>query len=349
MILSPRWTVCAAVLVLPLAAHGAERFEPADGKTLLIVGQERAEIARYWSDVGPAGGYMLYGSLPALDGIREPARGSGCSDSGWMDFGDWVRNYPDTVAQVGLYLVDVTERVAAGELDAVVTELGRILRESRKPVFLRIGYECDGPWNHYPPDSYKRAFRRISDILRGRGVGRAPRSGPVTNVALVWHSAAYATHRGQPLEAWYPGDDVVDWVAVSWFAWPRPEEDAIAAAARDRVAAFARQHRKPLMIAEAAPKAYFQADAPDAWAGWHAKVLAWIEQNDVKAYSHINQDWNALPQWTAACGQGDWGDTRVQKPGSRVLEAWRDETRKPRWLKQGPGLFPAIGFVPEPR
>ena len=89
-----RATLCAAILALPPAAPGAERFEPPEGKTLLIVGQERGEIARYWSEVGPAGGYMLYGSLPALDGVREPARGNGCADSGWMDFGDWVRNYP---------------------------------------------------------------------------------------------------------------------------------------------------------------------------------------------------------------------------------------------------------------
>jgi hypothetical protein len=78
-----------AILAVPLAAQAAERFEPEDGKTILIVGQERGEIARYWREVGPAGGHMLYGSLPALDGIRGPARGSGCSDGGWMDFGDW--------------------------------------------------------------------------------------------------------------------------------------------------------------------------------------------------------------------------------------------------------------------
>jgi hypothetical protein len=117
------------------------------------------------------------------------------------------------------------------------------------------------------------------------------------------------------------------------------------AAARDRVAAFARQHRKPLMVAEASPKARYEADVPDAWSGWHARVFAWIAKNDVKAYCCINQDWNALPQWTAACGQGDWGDTRVQKPGSLILDAWRREVSGPRWLKQGPRRFPAIGFV----
>ena len=342
--------LCSAILALPLAAYGGERFEPQDGKTILIVGQERTEIARYWSEVGPAGGYMLYGSLATLGGLRGPERGRGCSDSGWMDFGDWVRNYPDTVAQVGLYMVGAAEAVAAGELDHVVAEMGRILRESRKPVFLRIGYECDGPWNRYPPDPYKRAWRRMADILRGRKVGRGTPITPVTNVALVWHSAAHATRAGHSFRAWYPGDDSVDWVAVSWFPWAKRDDEATAAAARDAVAEFARRHRKPLMIAEAAPKSFFEADAPDAWRGWHAGVLAWIARNNVKAYSYINQDWNAMPQWQAECGQGgDWGNTRVQKPGSVILDAWRNEVSGARWLKQGPALFPAIGFVPDNR
>ncbi len=55
----------ATLVAVPLAAHAGERLEPEDGKTLLIVGQERGEIARYWKEVGPAGGYMLYSSLPA--------------------------------------------------------------------------------------------------------------------------------------------------------------------------------------------------------------------------------------------------------------------------------------------
>jgi hypothetical protein len=103
------------------------------------------------------------------------------------------------------------------------------------------------------------------------------------------------------------------------------------------------------MIAEAAPKSYFEADSPDAWKGWHARVLEWIARNDVKAYSYINQDWSAMPQWQAECGGGDWGNTRVQKPGSLILEAWRHEMNGTRWLKQGPGLYPAIGFVPKGR
>ena len=71
------------------------------------------------------------------------------------------------------------------------------------------------------------------------------------------------------------------------------------------------------MIAEAAPKSYFEADAPDAWMGWHARVLAWIAQNDVKAYCYINQDWRVMPQWQAACGGWRLGQHARAEAGQR--------------------------------
>ncbi|WP_341676537.1 glycosyl hydrolase [Niveibacterium sp. SC-1] len=337
-----------AVLGLGVSIPAAARapLEPADGRTLLIVGQEKHEIARYWKEVGPAGGYMLYSSLATLSGLDGPIKGSGCSDSGTMDFQDWVQNYPDTVAQVGLYMVSSLTDAATGELDHVIADMAEILRQSGKPVFLRIGYEFDGPWNRYHPDLYKMAWKRIADILHGRQVGEVSIA-PVSNVALVWHSGAYDTYMNRPIADWYPGDEYVDWVALSWFQWGSDDNEAAATEAREKVAAFARTHGKPLMIAESAPKQYFEAHDPKAWAGWHQRVLDWISANNVKAYSYINQDWTAMPQWQAACGNGaDWGNTRIQKPGSRILETWRKELENPRWLRQGPELYPAIGFTP---
>ncbi|WP_460491581.1 hypothetical protein [Dactylosporangium cerinum] len=50
-----------------------------------------------------------------------------------------------------------------------------------------------------------------------------------TNVATVWQSASYAKDgdaqykfdfsNANHLADWYPGDDVVDWVALSTFYW----------------------------------------------------------------------------------------------------------------------------------
>lgn len=344
-------TLAFASLLASLAmstplAHAAAKFEPADGKTLLIVGQEKHEIADYWRSVGPAGGYMLYTSLASLSGMDGDSRGSGCSDSGVMSFPDWVKHYPDTVAQIGLYMVGMLPEVIDGDLDGSIEELAETLRATKRPVFLRIGYEFDGPWNRYDPDLYKQAWQRMVRIFRGETLpGMKQGITPVTNVAFVWHSAAYKRHQGAALDAWYPGDEFVDWIALSWFEWGPDNDKTAAAQARDEVLAFTKARRKPLMIAEAAAKQYHEADQRTAWEGWHRPVFDWIATHNVKAYSYINQDWNKMPQWrNASCGNGtDWGDTRVQKPGSRLLDTWKKTVESPRWLRQGPALMRAIG------
>ncbi len=324
-----------AMPAMPASASAPVHLPMPAGRTLLIVGQERGEIADYWKAVGPAGGYMLYTSLETLSNMDHASKGSGCGDSGWMSFPDWVEHYPGTAAQVGLYMVGMLPDIVSGDLDGQIDELGDDLRRTGRPVYLRIGYEFDGPWNRYDPELYRAAWRHVAQRLRGAD-GRG-----LPNVAFVWHSAAFRRFRGEPLAAWYPGDDVVDWVALSWFGWGSEGETADAAQAREDVAAFARAHARPLMIAESAPKQYAQADRADAWERWYAPLFAWIERNDVRAYSAINQDWRRLPQWSdAACGNGtDWGDTRVHKPGSTILERWRATVAAPRFVRQGDPLL----------
>ena len=53
-------------------------------------------------------------------------------------------------------------------------------------VFLRIGYEFDGPHNHYDPQDYKKAYIYLADKINEEGV---------TNAVFVWHSYASATER----------------------------------------------------------------------------------------------------------------------------------------------------------
>ena len=50
------------------------------------------------------------------------------------------------------------------------------------------------------------------DILREKGV---------TNTAYVWQSTGFMSSVEQ-LEDWYPGDEYVDWLGVSFFnMWPK--------------------------------------------------------------------------------------------------------------------------------
>ena len=157
-------------------------------------------------------------------------------------------------------------------------------RNENRPVYLRIGYEFDGPWNCHNREFYKAAFIRIKDIINEENA---------TNVATVWQAATYPDNGdaafgfdpfpsgGNPdqtplkhYESWYPvrdngADDVVDWVGLSYFAgdnylqyqwscqdqskpWTVPEGSP--RELQDALVQIARERGKPAMIAESAPQ-----------------------------------------------------------------------------------------------
>jgi Glycosyl hydrolase family 26 len=323
------------------------KFEPPDHETILIIGQTREEFGDYANTAraGQPGGYMFYTSLKHLEGLTSPWKGAGCTDAGVEDLQDWVNKYPESVGQVGLYIVDQLSSINSGALDANIKTLAETLRKTNKPILMRIGYEFDGEWNAYEPEAYVAAWRRIVDIFRGKKVGEESIV-PVTNVAFVWHSAVWKTFHNHPISAWYPGDNYVDWAAISWFAWSDTESRNVSETARSKLAAFAKEHNKPLMIAESAPKSYYAPARSDSWSGWFEPLFAWIRRNNVKAFSYINQNWDAQPMWhDPSCkNPTDWGDTRVQAPDSTVLKAWQETVRDRRFLGAGPQLYKAIRF-----
>ena len=136
---------------------------------------------------------------------------------------------------------DVAKRTADGEFDQVVRDFSAWAKTTARPIYLRIGYEFDGPHNELDPTDYVRAYRRIVDIMRAEGV---------QNVAYVWHSYASEPYQGHPLSAWYPGDEYVDWVAVSLFGhlYGRGPNRYI-----DAVFDFARDKKKPVMVRRVEP------------------------------------------------------------------------------------------------
>lgn len=86
-----------------------------------------------------------------------------------------------------------------------------------------------------------QAFRHIVDVERSQNL---------SNVAYVFHAWGYGSSFGQStIDAWYPGDDYVDWVAVSAFAgWESASAfGQVKALALEQ---FAERHHKPFMIAD---------------------------------------------------------------------------------------------------
>ena len=112
--------------------------------------------------------------------------------------------------------------------------MGTFIQQADRLVFLRIGYEFDGEWNHYSPSKYIPAFRYIVDRLRENGV---------TNFVSVWQSATYpgGTYLNLPFQDWYPGDEYVDWLGLSYFTYDQYVYDPFLN--------FAREHNKLVLIA----------------------------------------------------------------------------------------------------
>jgi hypothetical protein len=330
--------------------HGrrASTFEPPVGKTILFIGQTKGEIEDYaHAGVGDPPGYMLYTNLERLEGLSEPFLGSGCMDAGVQDLSGLAQEFPGSAAQIGLNIESQVPSINSGQMDDQIRKLATRLRDVRRPVFLRIGYEFDGPWNGYEPEGYRLAFRRIVSIFRGRRIGRQ-RIHQIQNVAFVWHSAAWKTYGNHPLSAWYPGDRYVDWIGVSWFGLGGDEANTISENARAAVLFFARRHGKPLMIAESTPRKYFPPEQAESWVRWYSPIFRWIVENDIKGFSYINQNWEVQQMWgNPDCkSEMDWGESRVQVQGSAVLTPWRKEITSPRFLKPGEQLFRSIGFQP---
>ncbi|NNK09050.1 MAG: hypothetical protein HKP50_17195, partial [Myxococcales bacterium] len=154
----------------------------------------------------------------------------------------------------------------------------------------------------------------------------------------VWHSYASPPYNGYALASWYPGDDYVDWVAVSLFGHmygPDPGPDGNA------VFDFAKAHKKPVMVAESSPVyGIFDGDLR-SWDTWFVHYFSLAYQKNIKAISFINADWTRY-SWVAPL---DWRDARLQN-NRTVADAWFMETAKDRYLKQSPQLFEQLGFSP---
>lgn len=144
---------------------------------------------------------------PALFMVYIGARGKLAQRiNGWAES---IQAYDDKhlILQVGFSMTHdghpekhYEQDVAAGKHDDEIRAFVRELVALGHPVFLRIGYEFNGPWNGYEPESYVAAFQRVTKMVR-----EIDTSGLI---ATVW-----CLELGFPdgIMDYYPGDADVDW------------------------------------------------------------------------------------------------------------------------------------------
>jgi hypothetical protein len=270
------------------AFYGA-RLEPEDG-VLHGAGQSAEAFETYCSLVEDIGRPLQQMFYLGVGGRIEKLKERLASMKAEMD------RYPTIplMPQIGLSMtVDGTpekhyeDKVAAGDYDETLNCLFDGLSDFGRPFFLRIGYECNGPWNGYPPESYIEAFRHVTALLRAHG---AP-------AATVW---CVEPHDIEKVYDWYPGDDVVDWWSVDWFD---PDHMSKSTEFLRRAEA----HRKPVMIGESSPRDLGTEDPEERWEKWYKPYFETIRQfPGIKSFCYINWNWTQYPMWSY------WGDSRLE-------------------------------------
>jgi len=312
------------VALLLLSNALGQLCEPRSHATYLAIGQDLQSISMYSKRYRNPAAIMSYTNLSSLNGLTTPVDyGSG------IEFAEGgVESFDN---KIGLQLaVDLggdegCTKIVNGTMDDRIALLVEFLRDtSASRVFLRLGYEFDNPqFNYHNPKLFKSAFVRISKAISEDSFLQNYTQNK--KVLTVYHSfgqlnaGRFGGDKGRELDAYFPGDEWVDWVGVSLFKAPfpwlnnknppttSPESFYYASV----VASFSKNHKKPFMIAESSPwggvakKITFHGGS--IWDNWYEPVLEFIEAHNVQLWSYISSDWDSFKMWKDV----GFGDSRL--------------------------------------
>jgi hypothetical protein len=190
----------------------------------------------------------------------------------------WNYSFPNSVARSLVashhyLLVSWTgtdlAQMASGALDAQITDRARQLASINAPIFLELRWEMDRPNLRsvvHSPATFIAAWQHTRQLFAAAGV---------RNVVWVWCPLSTGFQVGRA-QAYYPGDDEVDWVCADAYpASPAPSRPFPSLASEIApMLSFARQHDKPAMVGEFGIPQSYPADTRRAWLVAAAQTLA---------------------------------------------------------------------------
>jgi hypothetical protein len=160
-------------------------------------------------------------------------------------------------------------RIAAGAYDTYVRRAAREAAAYREPLFVRFAHEMNGSWYSWgaipgnTPADYVAMWRHVVSIFREEGAG---------NVRWVWSPNVYGLGGVEAFQAYYPGDEWVDYVALDGYNWSnlRPSGwRSFAEVFGSSYQAMTELTGKPMMIAETA-----SAEEGGDKAAWIREILS---------------------------------------------------------------------------
>lgn len=286
----------------------------------------------------PKGNYILHGAGQAQHGIMETFNryvqtvGSDRTPCITMGYASPHHNYVDWASvmqkgieaygdekylflQVGVHFNKdenpdecYYDQIASGAMDDNVKSLIWVLKDFKRPIFCRAGFEFNGEWNGYKdPEIYRAAFIRFAELVK---------ECEADNIALVWCYNPDAAEKDYM--KYYPGDEYVDWWAIDIFRAGSMGAENTKAFLEE--AAF---HEKPVMLGECTPYLY-DVTKGEGWDEWFKTFFDFIRENPViKAICYINWEWGQYPQWS------NWGDARLEEAPEDFAERYRQELSDP--------------------
>jgi hypothetical protein len=325
----------------PSRAYWGALYEPPDGKVYHGVGWGRDQQTIYDTifaeDTHPLI-LQVMADLPGTRGMTVPRLTAALSDP--------IMHPDSQYIELGVHFKDgshVYDSVFAftDRLDDYIDTMAIAFNSYGRPFFLRIGYECNGPWNGYSPWIYPVAFRKLVEELRARGV---------YNFASVWcyepdasEDFADSTQQGWK---WYPGDDVVDWFGLDIFDNDHFDPDLpdslggrLTKKGRSEMfLRFANQRGKPVMLNETSARhIYITPDSLDPnredgindWGSWFEPYFEFIAGHPmIKSIEYIDLNWTLYDQYR------DWGDARIEI-NTYIKDRWIEALSGGRFLHAG--------------
>lgn len=186
--------------------------------------------------------------------------------------------------------------VVAGKYDPYLHAQAALLKQWAHPFFLRLDHEMQwpgAPW-FMMGDQYVAIWQHLVDLFRQDGA---------TNATWVW--CPNQIDPGRPaVDAWYPGDEYVDWVGFdayngagarnsSWRSWAEVSDLSYSTL-------LALAPRKPMMIGE-----FASHDQGGNKAQWITEGFQYIatQQTAIRATSWFNKT-NGLANWPLSAVDG---------------------------------------------
>jgi beta-mannanase len=143
-------------------------------------------------------------------------------------------------------------RIAAGAFDPYIRRAAREAAAYGQPFLLRFAHEMNGSWYEWgaipgnSPADYVAMWRHVVSIFREEGA---------TNVRWVWSPNVYGSGGTEPFQAYYPGDEWVDFVSLDGYNWSGLKPSgwrSFAEVFESSYQAMTELTGKPLMISETA-------------------------------------------------------------------------------------------------